>query len=74
MKSGICPKCSQSDVYFCHGSKYASEQVALNEAFFGKATAPDKYVCGSCGYLEYYLQAQEALKFVSSNWEKIHSI
>ncbi len=72
MKSGICPKCNQSEVYRHDGSRYASEQVMLDDALlFNKATAPDKYVCAACGYLEYYVTNREHLDLIRKEWEKV---
>lgn len=72
MKSGNCPKCGKADIYSHEGSLYAQEFVAITDGvIFNKSTAPDKYICASCGYLEYYVVADESLQLIREKWQKI---
>ncbi len=76
MKNGICPKCQSGEVYRHKGSEN-SERITLKEAAipvfgaFAQITWPDKYVCLSCGYIEYYLPEAANLELVKENWEKV---
>lgn len=72
MKNGFCPKCNKETVYTQKGSLMTGELVMLKTAlFFGRATSPDKYICVSCGYIEYYFASEDDLKFVEESWEKV---
>lgn len=72
MKNGSCPKCNKTEVYREKGAMHGSEFVTLKDAvIFPKSTLPDKFVCISCGYLEYYVLSKEDLEFIQKNWEKV---
>ena len=76
MKNGSCPKCQSGEVYWHKGSE-DHEQVTVKEAAipvfgaFAQTTWPDKYVCASCGYIEFYLPATADLQLVKEHWEKV---
>jgi predicted nucleic-acid-binding Zn-ribbon protein len=76
MKNGICPKCQSREVYWHKGSE-EHEQITVKEAAipvfgaFAQTTWPDKYLCTSCGYIEYYLTDAKAMQVVKENWEKV---
>ena len=78
MKNGICPKCQSGEVYWHKGSE-EHEQITVKEAaipFFGafaETAWPEKYVCASCGYIEYYLSEAKGLQVVKEHWEKVKS-
>lgn len=72
MKNGICPKCNGNEIYRQPGSRLPNEKIVLTEGLLTtKATAPDKYICDACGYLEYYLSVPEDMKVIRENWEKL---
>ena len=55
MKSGICPKCGGKDVRFQKGM---SKRNSLRLAAFTEV-ALDDYICGTCGYVETYVEAHD---------------
>ncbi len=72
MKLGICGKCGQADVYRSEVSARSSDRVTLKEGVVGKdASSVTRYVCGGCGYLEYYLSQEQDLRSVRESWEKV---
>lgn len=73
MKSGLCVKCGQANVYRSEVSRArSSDAVTLKEGFVGKdASSVTRYVCGNCGYLEYYLGQEQDLSVVREAWEKV---
>jgi len=71
MKNGICPKCAGREVY-CHaGSRFAHEMITLKGDLISQGAAPDKYLCATCGYLEYYLPLADTLHVVREHWERV---
>lgn len=73
MMSGICPKCHAATVYFREAVRSPSEMLTLSGEFVSKATAPDVYVCASCGYVERYVSAPEDLQTIRETWEQVAS-
>jgi hypothetical protein len=71
MKNGLCPKCGSAEVYRRAGDPYGHELITLKGEVFSKGIAPDKYLCGVCGYLEYYVSLQEDIQIVRENWQRI---
>ena len=71
MKSGVCPKCASREVYHRIGSRFPNEMINLNDKFITKSVAPDKYVCGRCGYLEFYVPINEDFQIVRDEWERV---
>lgn len=71
MKNGVCPKCGAREVYHAAGSRFANEMINLNDGLISKGSAPDKYVCGGCGYLEYYLPINKDFQIVRDEWERV---
>ena len=64
MKSGKCPKCNSSNVYF---KAYALDKITLN----GKIVEYMNYVCVDCGYFETYITDKEALSKIVTRAEKL---
>ena len=64
MKSGKCPKCNSSNVYF---KQYELIEVRLHGA---KVEYVD-YVCTDCGYFETYITDKEALSKIPKRAEKL---
>lgn len=64
MKSGKCPKCNSSNVYF---KEYALNSVSLD----GKRVASVDYICTDCGYFETYITDKDALSKVVTRAEKL---
>lgn len=72
MKKGICSKCNSPEIYHQEGNIHSPEIVTLKGKVFGKGVAPDKYICISCGYLEYYLPInEENAKLIRENWKRL---
>lgn len=74
MKNGICPKCNDTQVYYRKGEHSIGnsiEQIQISPKFFSKGVVPDKYICTSCGYIEYYLALEKDLTEIKDNWEKV---
>ena len=71
MKDGICPKCAGREVYHRAGSRFVNEMIELKGDFFSQGAAPDKYLCATCGYLEYYLPINEKIEMVRENWDRV---
>jgi predicted nucleic-acid-binding Zn-ribbon protein len=73
MKDGVCPKCSAPEVYR-HLPKAInpSESITLTDSFINKGAMPEKFLCLSCGYLEFYLPLNDTvLAAVKEHWTKV---
>ena len=64
MKSGTCPKCSSSHVYF---KPYALDKIAVD----GRGVEYVNYICTECGYFETYITDQNALGRIVVRAEKL---
>ena len=73
MKTGICPKCTSSEVFSGAG-------LALKKGPFGSNAIPialtsiaalDNYVCTSCGYVESYISDLGKLTEISLKWDNV---
>jgi predicted nucleic-acid-binding Zn-ribbon protein len=64
MKSGTCPKCNLSNVYF---KEYALDKVTLD----GRGVEYIDYVCTDCGYFETYITSKDALSKIPRLAEKL---
>ena len=73
MKNGVCPKCNGRDVYHQTGNIHQREQVTLSGTVFSHTTPPDRYVCASCGYVEFYIASDDHLQIVREKWQKVGS-
>ncbi len=73
MRNGTCPLCHSNDVYRQAGHPLQLEKVTLKPGLFGKTSAPDRYACTSCGYLEIYLSSAEDLQTIRDSWERVSS-
>ena len=72
MKNGVCPKCAAREVYQAAGSRFGNEMLNLTDGLINKGLAPDKYVCGQCGYLEYYLPTEDsAFQIIRDKWDRV---
>lgn len=71
MKNGICPKCDGREVYRQPGNHHAPETISLTGGVVNQGAAPAKYVCATCGFLEYYLPEQKHIQVVRENWERV---
>jgi hypothetical protein len=45
--------------------------VTLKSGVISTGAAPDRYICASCGYIEYYLSAEADLQVVRDTWEPV---
>jgi predicted nucleic-acid-binding Zn-ribbon protein len=69
MKSGICPKCGEKEVYGDHAKSHGI-------SVFWTAIIPTEtilLVCANCGYLEFYIENEKDLEKVKKNFQKIES-
>jgi hypothetical protein len=64
MKSGACPECNSSNVYF---KPYALDKVTLD----GRGVEYVDYVCTDCGYFETYITNKDALSRIPKLAEKL---
>lgn len=71
MKNGRCPGCSGTEIFHQPGHHAQSEKITLKTGVLSKGTAPDRYVCGSCGRVELYLVEGEDLDLVRQTWERV---
>jgi ribosomal protein S27AE len=72
MKSGICVKCGSRDVYHSVASPRSSDRVTLKEGLVGRdASSVTRFLCGTCGYLEYYVTNDEDLGIIRESWNKV---
>lgn len=67
MKSGVCPKCGEREVYTRRDGSYG---LTVPISMFSK-TLLEIYVCARCGYLEFYVQSEEKLKQVPETFKKV---
>jgi predicted nucleic-acid-binding Zn-ribbon protein len=73
MKSGKCPKCSSSNVYFSRdlplkGGPFGSNSIPISLT----SMAPlDNYVCTDCGLVESYISDQGKLKEFARKWSLV---
>jgi ribosomal protein S27AE len=61
MKRGTCPKCDTQIVFHYPGHHLQREMITLKSGVISTGAAPDRYICASCGYTEYYLSAEADL-------------
>lgn len=74
MKNGICPQCKGQEVYCSAGNSASQEAIILKGGVLNKGAAPEKYVCGTCGYLEYYLPLGNGnLEMIREHWDRVEA-
>ena len=69
MKSGICPKCNEKEVYGDHAKPHGISVL------WTVISPVDTIllVCANCGYLEFYIENEQDLVKVKKNFQKIES-
>jgi len=69
MKNGICPKCGEATIY---KQKLTDSEHRIYFSSFS-VTSPSQYICGSCGYLERYVDDTKKLPHVkvSKQWTPV---
>jgi predicted nucleic-acid-binding Zn-ribbon protein len=67
MKSGTCPKCGQEDVY---GDLNTPHGISVDRMAVPRINTI-LLVCGSCGYLEFYVETEEDLSKVQSKFRRV---
>ena len=78
MKSGICPKCSSTQIYMSRGKITAmmrsrGHAIMAKEGAFGhKYVLLKQYVCWNCHYLETYVDVQESILNILENWQPLN--
>jgi hypothetical protein len=78
MRSGTCPKCSQTTVRecasgICTPGTSGDLRLKLKTKFLTTApslTEHTAYVCVSCGYFEQYITNPETLAAVAEQWQE----
>ena len=71
MKNGTCPRCNSRDVYHEAGHALQEEKITLKPGLFGGTSAPDRYVCTACGYVELYISSAGDLQSIRDSWERV---
>lgn len=69
MKTGICPKCQSSEVYF-NEIIIPQEGSNLRKTAFSFA-ALEYYVCVDCGLVESYISNPNKLHKINEKWVKV---
>lgn len=72
MKSGVCPKCSSSQIYsgvdvFMKGGGHGGNRIPITS--FTSARL-DNYVCVECGYVESYISERDKLEKIVEKWPR----
>lgn len=72
MKSGKCPKCGSSEVYYQQNGIYVPKTLGtfINTENGNMGSTTDDYICTSCGYVERYVTDQAKLKRIAQVWKK----
>ncbi len=68
MRTGICPKCGSDEVYL-KARNGGTQGVNVLRASRWKYVRMDNYVCGACGYIEFYLSDPSGLQRIKETWE-----
>jgi ribosomal protein S27AE len=72
LKSGVCPKCSAQDVYSTENDrrKIVPHKFKDDMSWENRLSPEvDNYVCGNCGYVEFYVRPK-GLATVKETWER----
>jgi predicted nucleic-acid-binding Zn-ribbon protein len=72
LKSGVCPKCNAQEVYSTENDrrKIVPHKFMYSTSWENRLSpVVDNYVCGNCGYAEFYVRPNE-LKTVKETWER----
>lgn len=70
LKSGACPKCDYKEVYYTENDSHKILPHHFGGAFtLDTRPAPtvDNYVCGNCGFAEFYVRPSR-LDTIKKNW------
>jgi len=67
MKSGKCPKCGGEEI-FVNTTETHGIRVPLGLRFVDT----EEYVCGTCGYMEFYVQHKSDLERVPQTFRKVN--
>ncbi len=75
LKSGVCPKCGGTEVYFTERSGHKIVPHDFREdmgSLMGRRPSPivDNFVCGICGYVEFFVRPRE-IETVKKNWDRL---
>lgn len=59
-----CPKCGSDDILYAKGytGSYASGSNIMCGATIFSAVDVDRYICGSCGYVEHFVRSSDIEK------------
>ncbi|MEZ4923433.1 MAG: hypothetical protein R2780_09705 [Crocinitomicaceae bacterium] len=71
-KTGQCPKCNSSEIYFNKG-KQIGTRAGINVNFWGGFYI-DVFICSECGYIEEYMKEEHMnegrMNKVKKHWHK----
>jgi hypothetical protein len=56
MRSGVCVKCQQIDVYLVQTERFMESRVQLT---VWQGARYNVYICASCGYVEWYVRPRD---------------
>ena len=71
MKNGVCPKCNSTEVYQADGYPHQREMITISGTVLVKGVPPDRYLCTTCGYVEFYLSSEEDRQAIREAWQKV---
>jgi hypothetical protein len=89
MKDGVCPKCSDTQIYHSYSKKYLECGLHAHEGqlhiyvhedkgFLGTHSSLylDCYLCRGCGYFENYVHDLQELERLDSsvNWRPVNPV
>ncbi len=72
--TGKCPKCGSSDILYAKGytGAYGSGSNIMYGVTIFSAVDVDRYICGSCGYVEHFVREADIKSL--RNGKKIKSL
>lgn len=72
--TGKCPKCGSNDILYAKGNTgaYGSGSNIMYGVTIFSAVDVDRYICGSCGYIEHFVREADIKSLRNS--KKIKSL
>ncbi len=71
MRNGTCPKCNSNNVYAAYDNGGAHGVNSIPVSPLGRYIMLDNYVCGDCGYVEFYISNPTGMEKIKNNWVKV---
>jgi predicted nucleic-acid-binding Zn-ribbon protein len=75
MKSGKCPKCGSSEIYFSDEiiTEQTGKAIFIKHGMFVNTVAKlENYACGQCNYVESYIGDEESMENIRRNWQPLN--